>query len=261
MTNHGLTHVEQCFFITEQLIRPSTFAIYHWRHASDEDPQSVLLILCYSERGKYIFNIVLSVPRRASDTTNWPKAERRILFSTYTRNRGPVVRVAPNELSFISPESWHNIHSMINEKQAEGEFIKDPEFYSFLSAEADSLVTLELAEHNQLRRQVVRGFSERSTQMQEAIFQDYIDLLIRRLRENVPNDSVSIDLREWLTYFSFDIVGKLALGSDFGCLENSKYNPWVWAIVSYTKEWMYLQLLACYGFRWLVSRLVSNPFL
>ncbi|KAJ3496739.1 hypothetical protein NLG97_g2432 [Lecanicillium saksenae] len=173
---------------------------------------------------------------------------------------GPVVRVAPNELSFISPEAWKDIHSPIDVSRNDGEFVKDPKFYSFMSADGGNLVTVDLLTHQSLRKEVASGFSERSIQSLEPIFQEYLDLLIRRLRDHSSNGA-TIDLRDWITYFSFDVIGKVALGSDFGCLEHSDYHPWVQAITTWTKEFMYIQMVAYHGFLWLIKFLMSVPFL
>lgn len=32
---------------------------------------------------------------------------------------------------------------------------------------------------------------------------------------------------KWYNYATFDIIGDLAFGSDFGCLASSNYHPWV----------------------------------
>lgn len=33
--------------------------------------------------------------------------------------------------------------------------------------------------------------------------------------------------KEWLNFLTSDIVGDLAFGAPFGCLEGSEYHPWV----------------------------------
>lgn len=56
----------------------------------------------------------------------------------------------------------------------------------------------------------------------------YIEVLISRLRvcASSPHTEV-VDLVEWFNFTTFDIVGDLALGESFHCLEDSRYHSWV----------------------------------
>lgn len=56
----------------------------------------------------------------------------------------------------------------------------------------------------------------------------YIDLLTSRLRECASSpDTEVVDLVKWFNFTTFDIVGDLALGESFHCLEDSRYHGWV----------------------------------
>lgn len=94
--------------------------------------------------------------------------------------------------------------------------------------------------HALLRRQMSPGFSDRSLREQEKIVKGYVDLLIERLREQcVPahgdedgadaegrplssSRKTAIDMRLWFNYATFDIIGDLAFGESFGCLEHGR---------------------------------------
>ena len=104
-------------------------------------------------------------------------------------------------------------------------------------------------EHSFLRRLVAHGFSERSMQGQDPIISAYVDKLIHRLRETVAKGTDPINMRDWYTWTTFDIIGDLALGDSFNCLEGSDYHPWVSLFTGFIKEMAYLGAFTSIGLR------------
>ncbi|KAL7627061.1 hypothetical protein AAE478_003837 [Parahypoxylon ruwenzoriense] len=146
---------------------------------------------------------------------------------------GPVVRISPNELSFIESQAWKDIYG----HHASYEMAKDPKFYRLLGKHApDHIVSADREHHSMLRRQLAHGFSERSMRDQEHIIAEYVDLLMRRLEENSDNGRKPLDMRSWFNFTTFDVIGNLGFGSDFGCLKKSYYHPWVGAIMLNIKD-------------------------
>lgn len=85
---------------------------------------------------------------------------------------GDIVRVAPDELSFSSPDAWKEIYG--RRKNANGEFGKDGIHY----AEAlDSLLGAPKDKHTRFRRILSRGFSNQAMLDQEFLLKSHIDLL------------------------------------------------------------------------------------
>ena len=146
---------------------------------------------------------------------------------------GPVVRIAPYELAFTDSRAWKDIYG----HHTSYEMVKDDNFYRPMGKRIpDTIVSASRAHHSMLRRQLAHGFSERSLRAQEPIFREYVDLLVRRLEENSDNGRVPLDMRAWFNYTTFDVIGNLSFGSDFGCLEKSKSHPWVEAITSNLRD-------------------------
>ncbi|PSR73535.1 cytochrome P450, partial [Coniella lustricola] len=149
---------------------------------------------------------------------------------------GPVVRVAPNTLVYTTPEAWKDIygHGHQNGAVVKGEeFAKDPHFYR-ARAVAPNILGESRDNHALLRRQLAHGFSEKALREQEAIIMGYIDMFINGLRDrcvakrDTTNDEksattkttkTSFDMRHWFNYVTFDIIGDMAMGEPFGCLE------------------------------------------
>ena len=61
---------------------------------------------------------------------------------------------------------------------------------------------------------------------QEPIISFYVDLFARRLSENSKGGK-PLDVHQWLTCLTFDIIGGLAMSESFGSLESSDDHPWV----------------------------------
>ncbi|KAJ2998876.1 hypothetical protein NUW58_g188 [Xylaria curta] len=145
---------------------------------------------------------------------------------------GPVVRIAPYELAFIESRAWKDIYG----HHSSYEMVKDDNFYRPMGRNVpDTIISADRQYHSLLRRQLSHGFSDRSMHAQEPIFRQYVGLLIQRLAER-SDTGTPIDIRAWMNFTTFDVIGNLAFGSDFGCLENSSYHPWVEAITANLKD-------------------------
>lgn len=136
---------------------------------------------------------------------------------------GPVVRIAPNELAFSDHEAWKEVMGHKTGSNRGSEFPKYEGFYKPLGGPSD-IVNSVGDEHAALRRLMSHGFSDKSLREQEPIIKKYIDLLISRLHQN---SSGPLDIMSWYNYTTFDVIGDLAFGEPFGCLDNSDYHPWI----------------------------------
>lgn len=118
-----------------------------------------------------------------------------------------------------------------------------------------SIIAENRENHALLRKQLSHGFSERSMREQEPIIGDYVSLLIKRLHEHCAEETYSdvkeatikkpkaLDMRAWYNWTTFDIIGDLAMGEPFGCLQEAKYHPWVKAIETTIRTGAFLQTL------------------
>lgn len=173
---------------------------------------------------------------------------------------GPVVRVSPNELIFTDPDAWfvslrrppNKIKSLLTNSSRKdiyghqnGAVVKGEEFskatYFYRNRGVPPSIVSETREnHALLRRQMSPGFSDRSLREQEKIVKGYVDLLVEQLRkrcvparggeddgkaEGKPRDpacKTAFDMRHWFNYVTYDIIGDLAFGESFGCLEKGQ---------------------------------------
>lgn len=132
-----------------------------------------------------------------------------------------MVRVAPNELIFGYPEAFNDI--MGHRKRGQDENGKDPDFWHGNDL---TLVGSNRERHSRLRKTLSHGFSAQAMMDQEPIFRKYVNLLIDRLNTAVTSEPVQ-EITAWYNWATFDMIGDLVFGEPFGCLENTRYHPWV----------------------------------
>ncbi|KAK4447093.1 putative sterigmatocystin biosynthesis P450 monooxygenase stcF [Podospora aff. communis PSN243] len=162
---------------------------------------------------------------------------------------GPVVRIAPWELSYSSAQAWKDIYTgSPNQKSGAKEPMPSNVIYGADEVEyfgAYSVMFQSSAvEHNRHRRILSPAFSDKSLREQEPTITKHVAMLMQRFRENA---GVPIDLVDWFNYMAFDIIGDLTFGEPFGCLEESKMHPWIHFIFANLKGMMYGQIISTMG--------------
>ncbi|KAK3687929.1 cytochrome P450 [Podospora appendiculata] len=138
---------------------------------------------------------------------------------------GPVVRVAPNEVSFSSPASWEDIYGF---RPGHKTFVKS-EFYdggSFADQVHSIVSERDPVEHGRMRKYLSHAFSDASIKKQEALIAENVDLLIRELG-SVGLGSEGINIVKWFNLTTFDIIGSLAFGESFGGLSSQIFHFWI----------------------------------
>lgn len=50
-----------------------------------------------------------------------------------------------------------------------------------------------------------------------------------------PEKGARVNMTDWLNFFTMDVIGDLAFGQSFGCLEEGEYHDWVRILFSYLK--------------------------
>jgi hypothetical protein len=73
---------------------------------------------------------------------------------------------------------------------------------------------------------MANGFSNQAMLDQQPLIMTYVQKLFEKLDEESANGN-KIDIAARYNWTTFDIIGDLAFGEPFGCLENSMYHPWV----------------------------------
>ena len=131
---------------------------------------------------------------------------------------GPVVRTAPNELSFNTAQSWKDIYGM---RQGGRAFVKS-EFYdggSFADQSHSIVSERDVTEHSKMRKYLSSAFSQKSLMEQEPLIAEAIDKFIEAIK---IHGKAGLDIAQWFNMLTLDIIGALAFGEDFRGLESGK---------------------------------------
>jgi cytochrome P450 len=137
---------------------------------------------------------------------------------------GPVVRIAPNELAFTSPEAWQDIYGM---QPGRIQNQKDP--FSLPPIEPDMEPEIILADdvnHARFRRIYGPAFTTKALEEQQGLLSKYANRMIFELNSNVAKNPVQ-DMTAWYNFVTFDLTGDFAFGESFQSLENAQYHSFV----------------------------------
>lgn len=86
-----------------------------------------------------------------------------------------------------------------------------------------------------MKRSLLAGFFARALQEQEPIVQSCVNNFVTQIGKRVGKEA--IDMTEWFEMVAFDILGEMAFGESFHCVENGEPHFWqkmisthLWAI-------------------------------
>lgn len=172
---------------------------------------------------------------------------------------GPVVRIAPTHLAYISATAWKEIYG---HRQGHAQKPKDPLVYPeqppHFPHEANMILAND-ANHSRHRRLLAHAFSAKALEEQEPLIMSYIDLLMTRLRENCAKGPIDmVALFNWTT---FDVIGDLSFGEPFQSLENMAAHPWIKTIMANISVGCAMSELRRYGLMGLVNLLIPKRLL
>lgn len=167
------------------------------------------------------------------------------------RRYGPVVRIAPNELSFSTYTSFQTLHSHKTSRS----FLKSPLYDAFINGSEPSLIGVrDPIEHGKRKRFLSHAFSSKALSDHVPTIQYYSDLFVERMREHGTRPG-GMNMTEWFNWFTFDVIGDLAFGESFHCLESAKGHFWVSVVLNHSSTISVKDILRRF---WLLAPLVRR---
>ncbi|MCJ1387611.1 hypothetical protein MMC18_000454 [Xylographa bjoerkii] len=163
--------------------------------------------------------------------------------------KSDVVRLSPNDLSFIGASAWKDISGY---RTGHRPFERDVAVYGKPVNGVDTLLTANRPDHLRMRRVLDHAFSSKALKEQDSLIMSTVNKFIHCLYKQASQPSTEkVDLAKWFNWMSFDLIGDLAFGESFNCLEDQANHPWVQMIFGNLQGIVYLN--ACSRFSLLAS--------
>ncbi|KAK2022913.1 cytochrome P450 [Colletotrichum zoysiae] len=137
------------------------------------------------------------------------------------REYGDVVRIAPNELVFITPKAYTDIYtSSINGRPGfvKSDMLDTGDKYEGLASERD------IDKHRAARKQLAPAFSPRSLKQYEPIVHAHVDEFVAEL-QNSPVLDEGVDIAPWFERATCDLGGSITLGHNFKNIQSGQNHP------------------------------------
>ena len=105
---------------------------------------------------------------------------------------GSVIRIAPDELSYISPSAWKDIYAV------RPQLLKDPRSQTPPLNGADSLFTAVGDDHRRIKGVFINAFSDKALREQSRIMEDYTGQFIAKLKEEMIRSGGILDIHRFI---------------------------------------------------------------
>lgn len=91
-----------------------------------------------------------------------------------------------------------------------------------------------------MRRLLAPSFNEQSLRSQAHVLDEYAAKFIQRINalyeEHAKRGEPAVaDFLDWSNFYAIDVIGDLAIGESFHCLDGSSYHPWVKTLSNFFK--------------------------
>lgn len=148
---------------------------------------------------------------------------------------GDVVRISPNQLSYINVNAWRDIYGARGSSNVlEGttpEMLKEElEFpgddFEFFAPEKP-MISCGAVNHARHRRAVGPAFSDRAVRSYEPVLIKYTEDMLDRLQQDQESTTTGVNIMDWFHFVMFDITSALVFGKSFGNMAKKEYHPWV----------------------------------
>ncbi|EUC43004.1 hypothetical protein COCMIDRAFT_101978 [Bipolaris oryzae ATCC 44560] len=141
-------------------------------------------------------------------------------YNEFHAKYGPIVRIAPNELSYADGRAFGDIYA---NRPGHQPFEKTRTYFKKMTPdEPTTIMDWHEDNHARYRRAFTNAFSEKSLKSQAPIIEQHVDGFMAQLKKRN-----TVDLTDWFNFLTFDLAGDLTYGESFGCVDNGKAHPWV----------------------------------
>ncbi|KAL9052898.1 MAG: hypothetical protein Q9162_005124 [Coniocarpon cinnabarinum] len=156
-------------------------------------------------------------------------------ISALHQKYGPVVRIAPNEVSFATADAWRTIYGSSGH---DGAFPKNPVWHPATSGHTNSISTANAEDHARIRRVLAKGFDGDAFRRQRPVLDAAVDRFVERLQARVlEKPDGPVNMTQWLNFCTFDVVAMLGFSEDiFECVRHAALPPTILDLFESSKQ-------------------------
>lgn len=177
---------------------------------------------------------------------------------------GPVVRTAPNEVSFIDQGALRTLHTHKNAVTSHI-FPKNYDAWSETSNYFANTIFLtgKDDDHARMRKVFGAAFSEQMLREHESTIAKAVDCFVEQLREDfassqdAPGHLFTVDLNKRLHWLAFDIASEFVFGLNFDCVRSPVYRTWLHKL---SCTWTFIAIISSLKQLVAISAQLLRPF-
>ncbi|KAF2027984.1 benzoate 4-monooxygenase cytochrome-like protein P450 [Setomelanomma holmii] len=184
--------------------------------------------------GKALYNIYVHALRKYPGPKTW--AATRLTWALAMQSGdyhrkihelhekyGPIVRVAPDELSFINAEAWKDIYGNLNIQKNRVWAGQEEEHHPI------SIVSTDEPTHLRNRRALAGAFTDHAVAEHASVLENLTTMMMTKFEAAVMagQGSAVVDMADWMNFLTFDISGAFSFGESFDCISSGRAHPWV----------------------------------
>ncbi|KAI0101914.1 isotrichodermin C-15 hydroxylase [Nemania sp. FL0031] len=147
----------------------------------------------------------------------WPWAVENML-----KQYGNIVRVAPNELAFITPQAKVDI---LGSTQGVYETFLKTDLMDFGAGDLGFIWEADPVKRREVAKRLLPAFAPKATKAKEPTVHYYIDLFVERMKE-IGSKGDGVEITKWTTWFATDLSADLAYNRELNHMRdqrNSKF--------------------------------------
>lgn len=153
---------------------------------------------------------------------------------------GPIVRIRPNELSYIDGCIWKDAYTV---RPGHEEWEKSDILHPMNGVRG--IIGSLRKDHRRYRRSLAHAFSKQGLREQEPIINHHVNGMVAGINERCQEGLV--DLGMWLSWTTTDIIGDLAFGDSFGCVDSAAGHHFMESTLNVLKPSMWMGVLGRWG--------------
>ncbi|KAF3761195.1 cytochrome P450 [Cryphonectria parasitica EP155] len=146
------------------------------------------------------------------------------------RKYGPVVRIAPNELVFYTPQAFTDIYATQHrglESFPKTDFQDRGKDLGGIAWENDPV------RHREVAKKLAPAFSSRAIRAMEPLVHEYMDYFIQRMKDLGPSAAGGVSLLDWTNWLALDLAADLAWGQKMHEMRNMKSATYLEALLAF----------------------------